>query len=363
MIPHSRSAFLSWWLEQNTAVLRKAASHSLPARLRETLLAIRNRYAVPIVVIEPATRNLTLLPLSSDDITAPIPASTEGMAHLAALCAARRPWLRGWLRRRQRSLCIRVVFPDLPILQRVIRLPASVVTDAVSLVSYQMDRIVPFPSEDILWSLTPLPSEDPSESEFLLNMTPRAPLVPWLTAFKTAHLSPVSFTNQADHATVCLPRGDHGVPAGPSGRTAAGIALALGVLLSTPFVWQSIKTHQLTSQLEDLQSSLMIAETLRSRIEAFTSGRNLLSREAQKTGSSLKLLARLTRALPDTTFLDSLSVKDGQITLEGQSKEAARLIGLLEHNKAMSDPKFVGPLLRLPDGRGESFTLRGTVIN
>ncbi|MCG0996307.1 PilN domain-containing protein [Acetobacter indonesiensis] len=353
----SRSVFMSWWLEQNTEVLRKAAYRYLPARLWGTFRNLQTRYALPTVVIVRDTQSLNLLPLSSDGHPQSIPATAEGMTHLANLCAIRRPLFAGWRHTKKKSLLIRVIVPDLPILQRMVRLPTTAAAEAASLVSYQMDRIVPFPPEDILWGITPLPSNQQTDAEFLLSVTPRPPLAPWLDAFHAAGLIPVSFANQADSSAACLPLATHRERRQNSARTLAIIFLFLGLLLSTPFIWQSIKSHQITGQLEDLQPSRVIAETLRSRIDALTSGSNFLNREAQRVGSPLTLLANLTRALPDTTFLESLSLKDGQVTLEGQSKEAARLIGQLEHDKAINDPKFVGPLLRLPDGRGESFTL------
>ncbi|MFT8473374.1 PilN domain-containing protein [Acetobacter persici] len=359
----TRSALITWWFEQNTTVLRKISSRYLPARLAHALHTIQTRYAIPTVVIAPATGNLTLLPQTPGEPPRHAPATPDGMTHLASLCANRQPALRAWRDRRQNSLSIRVVFPDLPILQRVIRLPAAVAGEAVSLISYQMDRVVPFPAEETVWGLTPLPSEHPAEAEFLLSVAPLAPLAPWLDAFKVAHLTPVCFANQTSHSTVSLPLAEHGLSKKTSGQTALLIALALGVVLSAPFIWQSVMEYRLAGQLEELQPSRLVADTLHNRIDALTSASTLLNREIQRVGSPLTLLSNLTKSLPDTTFLESLSLKQGQVTLEGQSKEAARLISLLEHDKTMRDPKFVGPLLRLPDGRGESFTLHGTVSN
>ncbi|WP_157763033.1 hypothetical protein [Acetobacter persici] len=58
----TRTALINWWLEQNTAVLRKISSRYLPARLSRALHTIQTRYAIPTVVIAPATGSLTLLP-------------------------------------------------------------------------------------------------------------------------------------------------------------------------------------------------------------------------------------------------------------------------------------------------------------
>ncbi|WP_146806971.1 PilN domain-containing protein [Acetobacter cibinongensis] len=359
----SLSAFTHWWLEQNMVVLRKASSRYLPGRLSRMVQTVRNRYAVPVVVISSSTGTLTLLAQLPNQPSLQVPATQEGMADITSLCAARQPFLQRWRYRRQKALHIRVVFPDLPILQRVIRVPAAVAGDAVSVIGYQMDRIVPFPSDESVWGLTPLPSDHAEEAEYLLSVAPLAPLAPWLDAFKAGHLSPVSVANQTDQSAVSLPLIDHSFCQKTSRKTLFLIVLALGIFLSTPFIWQSVTDYRLSARLEELQPSRMVAETLRNRIEALTSASTLLNREIQRVGSPLVLLSTLTQSLPDTTFLESLSVKQGQITLEGQSKEAARLISQLEHDNTLQDPKFVGPLLRLPDGRGESFTLHGSVPN
>lgn len=359
--PVSRSAFGHWWIEQNGAVLHKVATRWLPACMRQALHAFQNRYATPTVVIDPDRRILTLLPRSPEDAPHSVPATPEGMAEIASRCAASRS--RARLPRKERPVSVRVVIPGLPILQRVIRIPATARAESVHFVGYEMERIVPLPSSEILWGLSPLPSEHPAEAEFLLSVAPLARLTPWLEVLKAAHLTPVTFANRPESDAASLAVTDHGMNAHASNKLLISIVLAAGMCLAAPFLWQSLTEYRLNSRLETLQPSRLVAETLRNRIEALTSGSNLLSREAQRIGSPLHLLASLTEALPDNTFLESLSVKQGQVTLEGQSGEAARLIGLLEHKNAVRDPKFVGPLLRLPDARGESFTLHATVPN
>ncbi|GAN67294.1 general secretion pathway protein L [Acetobacter orleanensis JCM 7639] len=344
-------------------MLRKAAARWLPARLKTVFNGIQSRYATPTVVIHPGTQSLTLLPQSPDTPPHVVPATPDGMAQLATLCASRKPLQRLPLGRKRSPLGVRVIVPGLIILQRVVRLPTSAAADADSFVRYQMDRIVPFAPEEILWGLSPLSTDAPTDTEFLLGITPLLPLAPWLDAFKAAHLKPVALASQTDGSTPSLPLSDHEHSTRPSRTLVTVAALALGLTLGVPFIWQAVADYRLTTQLENLQPQRLVAETLRSRTEALTNSNTLLNHEAQRVGSPLTLLAKLTNALPDTTFLDSLSLKQGQITLEGQSKEAARLIGLLEKENAMRDPRFVGPLLRLPEGRGESFTLHGSVQN
>jgi len=54
----------------------------------------------------------------------------------------------------------------------------------------------------------------------------------------------------------------------------------------------------------------------------------------------------LTEALPDDTWLTSLTLHQRKLTLEGQSAVATRLIATLAATPRLRNPSFAAPVLR-----------------
>ncbi|HYP62712.1 MAG TPA: PilN domain-containing protein, partial [Acidocella sp.] len=74
-----------------------------------------------------------------------------------------------------------------------------------------------------------------------------------------------------------------------------------------------------------------------------------------------QVLAILTDALPDDTWLSDLTLKNGDLTFDGQSANAAQLIGLLSAVPGLRDPSFTAPVTRTADGKADLFSLHATV--
>ena len=85
--------------------------------------------------------------------------------------------------------------------------------------------------------------------------------------------------------------------------------------------------------------------------------------ERSRFADPLQVLAGLTEALPDDTYLSDLLLKGHKLTVAGQSSSATRLIGILATNALFHDPSFVAPVTRLgPDtGTLEVFSITAEV--
>jgi general secretion pathway protein L len=83
--------------------------------------------------------------------------------------------------------------------------------------------------------------------------------------------------------------------------------------------------------------------------------------EARRSGDALLVLAELTDALPDGTWLNDLSLRTGDLTIDGQSDNAASLISLLAAVPGLHGPSFTAPVTRSADNRTDQFSLHATV--
>ena len=61
------------------------------------------------------------------------------------------------------------------------------------------------------------------------------------------------------------------------------------------------------------------------------------------------LLDDLTRRLPDDTWLERLSFGRGEVSLSGQSAQAAKLVEILQESPLLRSPALSGPIQ--PDAR------------
>ena len=143
-------------------------------------------------------------------------------------------------------------------------------------------------------------------------------------------------------------------------RQAALTALCLGLALAclaVPFIRQQIALNQAAALVAERAPAAHVAQHLRAQLEEAASGRAAIA-AARRQGDALQILAALTQALPDDTWLADLALKPGNLTMDGQSADAAKLIALLAAVPGLQDPSFTAPVTRTNDGKADLFSLR-----
>jgi general secretion pathway protein L len=73
--------------------------------------------------------------------------------------------------------------------------------------------------------------------------------------------------------------------------------------------------------------------------EAVRRGRQLHELK-RRTPASIAILDEVTRVLPDGTWLNSLDLRDGALSLSGYSAKASALIALLEDSDLLEEVQF-----------------------
>ena len=77
----------------------------------------------------------------------------------------------------------------------------------------------------------------------------------------------------------------------------------------------------------------------------------------------LAALAAITRSLPDDTYLTDFTLNGRNVTLNGQSASAAKLIGLLAADPSIDNPAFSAPVTRLEATHTDLFSIRAAVLS
>ncbi len=88
---------------------------------------------------------------------------------------------------------------------------------------------------------------------------------------------------------------------------------------------------------------------LRKTLADSVAGANFLSDKKRNSPLTVAVLDDLSRRLPEDTFLERLQIENGEIQLQGQAKEAAKLISLLGSSACLGDPRLQGQIQ--PDAR------------
>jgi general secretion pathway protein L len=242
-------------------------------------------------------------------------------------------------------------------LEREVVLPAAAAEDLGRVLAYEMDRFTPFRSEDVIWDFELLARDRRSGMlRARLSVVPRAGLGELLSLLERIG-TPAAFVEcqPANGISRFLRIEQARTPRQRWQRKAhllmgwSCLVLALAVI-TTPFVRQFLARARVEDRIAALQPQVARAESLRSRIAKAASGNEAIAGEEAREGNALEIMAVLTQLLPDDSYLTSLVLRDGTLTMEGQSAAATKLITALANTSLFTEPAFMAPVTRTERG-------------
>lgn len=327
-----------WWARQMRAVL--------PQRL----LPSTDRADALLIAAQPPHLLLTLRRRGRETLLGRFGMNDDSLA--AAVSA---------LRRRPRRVILRIGSDEL--LERPVELPLAAERDLDSVVGYEMDRLTPFAAADAVWQAV-VTRRDPAQRRLWLRLTlvPRRTLQPCLDRLARAGLAPAWLEAVAADGSPRRIMLAGKATRGLGGRATAVAAVAVAVLalatVVTPFAMQSLASAATESAIQALAPRVARAEALRQRQADGAAGAGALAAERARVGNVLQVLAAVTDIVPDDTWLSDLSLRQGKLSLSGQSPAAARLIPALAADPSFRNPAFAAPVTRAPDGHADLFVIR-----
>jgi len=259
-----------------------------------------------------------------------------------------------------------LALPQGAVLDKTLVLPAAVESDLDQVLGYEMDVETPFSAAQVYWNWT-IDRRDNVQGKITVTLVllPRVRLARLLELLGQYGIIPDGITApKEDGAIVLLPlvhNGNAGErPAELRLRVIWGVCLALAVLaVGLPFFRQSLEANDIEARVSAVRERAMEARTLQSRLDGTAGGGGVIMLERRRLADPLRVLAGLTEAVLDDTFITDLVLKGRKLTVSGQSSSAMRLIGILSTNALFHDPSFVSPVTRLGPENGalEIFSL------
>ncbi len=305
--------------------------------------------------------------------------------HLATLAAdaTEAAWREAFASRRRREPV--VITLDQPFLVRRTTLPMVAAANLDQLLHYEMDRLTPFAAADVLYSHRVV-ARDSTAGTLLVDIAvvPRAWVRDPLQRLAALSIRPEALEAPADGFPVGLsPAGewparpgssnahraitriplDHDDPAhrarvrlGWRVATATSMALAAAVV-AVPLIRQSLALADVDARIAALRPRMDQVDALRRQIAAGSAGAGQIAAARERATVALRALGVLTDLLPDDTWLTSIALRHAQLTIEGHSTAATKLIAAMTADPQLKNPSFGAPVVRADNGT-DIFTIQ-----
>jgi len=260
------------------------------------------------------------------------------------------------------------IAPEL-LLEREVSLPLATEPDLGNALRYSIDSLTPFAADELFWSwAVTLRDRVNRRLHLRLSLVSKAAVAPLMAALARLGVTPklLEFPlSDTETRTIALTdaasrRGmlrQHGWAAATA--TAVGAMLAITVL---PIALDISALSATEAQIEALRPRVAQVEALRRRLTANADDIDVVTRERGRVGDALQVIALLTTALPDDTYLTELSLQQRKLALTGQSVAAAKLIVALSAEPMLHNPEFVAPVTRAPMGGRDMFSIQAELL-
>ena len=273
------------------------------------------------------------------------------------------------LMREHRSLPLLLRLPTDSLLIRNVSLPLAAEAGLERVLEYEMDRLTPFTAAELFWSARLLRrNKEAGRLELRLSLVPRAWLDAPLATLRDAggRLAGLEVLGAGREPTQRIAIAHEPTRERVRQRrlliAAAGGCACLALLaIILPFLLQSAAFAGIDRRIAALQPQVRDAEALRARIRSGSAGADTIAAARGHLGDPLALMAALTRVLPDDTYLTDLTLRDGIITVSGQSAGAVTLISALSADPAFVAPAFSAPVTRIESNNSDLFSIRAQV--
>ena len=347
--------FMSWW--------SRALAAWLPLSLRRVVGLGRGRLLLQVDGGDVQLRrqrddellDLNRLPLSAL-VAGPIETTGPGAGDpLASLLGPRLAELPRWL-----------LLPAATSLSRRMSLPASASDRLRDVVGFEIDRQTPFTADAVAYDARVLGRrESDGQLDVELVVVPRqvmedqqAALGPLATGLAGID---VAGAGGAPLGVNLLPPAQRRQRRDPA--VVWNMVLALVALIAVvALMWQLLDNRRnaataLEQTIASQAESGRRAAMQRQQLTALLEGQAFLDRMRAQRAPTTEVIDELTRRLPDTTYLEKLSINGDQLMLIGLSTKAAALIGELQGADQWRSPALAGALQPDPASGRDRFTL------
>jgi len=254
-------------------------------------------------------------------------------------------------------------------LRKTISLPEATANRLENVLAFEMDRNTPFRADDVYFSYQVL-TRDSAQHKIQIELTivTRAVLDELVNRLAAQGIKPTTVVpdnidlSEIDNPVYnLLPQmsgSDKRIDAQKKRQLKIWTLLILIFLIAAGSLYQRYqRVEELTQEIKQPRAQAMQAKQLRAELEQLQSSRQFLFNRKVTSPSTLILLRELTERLPDNTWLTRISIKEQEVTLQGESTNASQLISLIEDSIMLSEVRFTSPVTINPRSQKEHFSI------
>ncbi len=342
--------FLVWWGEQLSSLIPDTLRRSLSGADQTVVLRYLEAAAPAAATIEAWLRDG-----DNGSLLGRFRLDGDGLAGLGATVDRGRP-----------GTAVLLQLPAGMLLEKQVQVPLAAQRDLAQVMRYELDRETPFSAEEVYWSVAILGKDRAlAQMTACLTLAVKADVDPVLDALQGAGIKLAAMIDRPGGR--CIPLGAkvgmRAVLADPMklgrGPLYGGLIAVLALIaVVSPFVRQDIALARVDARIAALQADADTALALRRQNGGVGTD---LGDPQNAVGNPLLVLAAVTDALPDDTYLSDFTQHHREIGMIGQSRDAAALIQRLSDNAVVRDPAFSAPVTRDPGAGVDNFAIKLSV--
>jgi general secretion pathway protein L len=257
------------------------------------------------------------------------------------------------------------------LLERQVTLPLAAEQGLDRVVRFEMDRFTPFAADEVYFAAS-VRRRDRAQGRLTvaISLVPRVRLVGVLAALAQLRLAateleapPVGGGFGAEPRRIPLGavnRKGERWQRGALWAMGAACAVLAVVAAGLPFWLQAQARDAVEARIADLKPRVDQADALRRRMSASAAGNDVIGAEHARVGDALHAMATLTDILANDTYLLGLTMQKRQVTLEGQSAAAAKLLTTLSGDPTVRNAAFAAPVTRSETGN-DLFSIKAEI--
>ncbi len=269
------------------------------------------------------------------------------------------------------DLRVALLLPVALVLRRTLQLPLAARDNLYQVVGFEMDRQTPFSVSQVYYAVreTGAPAAVGRCQVELVAVT-RATLDPLLARLRAQAISidAVDVAQADDRLGVNLLAPEQ-VPHRAHPRRRLNLILgaaAVVLLLLAGGEWlhnRAAALARMQAEVVSMRGEAQQVAALRQQLQDNAGAAGFLAKRKKDTVSVLCILEDATTRLPQGTWLERFSVDNtGQIGMQGQSQQAAKLLDALKDSRVITDAGFQGSIQPDPTTGKERFYLTARVM-
>jgi general secretion pathway protein L len=244
-----------------------------------------------------------------------------------------------------------LVLPEERVLRKEIVLPIAAEANLRQALSFEMDRQTPFNSSEVYFDYQVLSRDKESgQLRIRLLVTQKEPLNRDIALLTPRGMAPTGVDVEIEGRPAglnLLPPEMRFAMVNRRARTnllLAGAAIVLLALVMAQSLW--LRQHQIgevQAAIDQVREEALRVQQIRDQIKDTSEAAGFMLGQRAEVLPTVRIMAEVTRVLPDDTFLDRLLIGDRTIQVQGKSENAQQLIELINQSPYFSDASFRGP--------------------